>query len=112
MLKELHLKGVGPAPKFDVEFADRLNIFTGDNGLGKTFLLDIVWWSLTGTWAGNPTLPQQIEGEDPYISFDLDRDSIDSDWEFMKYLTQTSDLNFSKITSVFRWDYQSWSFFS
>jgi recombinational DNA repair ATPase RecF len=41
MLKELHLKLVGPSPKLDVELSDRLNIFTGDNGLGKTFLLDM-----------------------------------------------------------------------
>lgn len=67
MLKELHLKGVGPAPQFDVEFADRLNIFTGDNGLGKTFLLDVVWYSLTGTWIDNPAFPQLTE-ETPTIS--------------------------------------------
>jgi hypothetical protein len=66
MLKELHLKGVGPAPKFDVEFADRLNIFTGDNGLGKTFLLDVVWYSLTGTWIAHPAFPQLTE-ETPRI---------------------------------------------
>lgn len=67
MLKELHLKQVGPAPKFDVDFADRLNIFTGDNGLGKTFLLDVVWYSLTGTWIDNPAFPQLPE-ETPTIS--------------------------------------------
>lgn len=67
MLKELHLKQVGPAPKFDVDFADRLNIFTGDNGLGKTFLLDVVWYSLTGTWIDNPAFPQLTE-ETPTIS--------------------------------------------
>jgi recombinational DNA repair ATPase RecF len=54
MIRELHLKHVGPAPQFDVRFAERLNILTGDNGLGKTFLLDVVWWALTGTWAGAP----------------------------------------------------------
>lgn len=69
MLKELHLKLVGPAPKFDVEFADRLNIFTGDNGLGKTFLLDIAWWSLTNTWVEYPALPQRIRGEIPEINY-------------------------------------------
>lgn len=67
MLKELHLKRVGPAPQFDIEFADRLNIFTGDNGLGKTFLLDVVWYSLTGTWINNPAFPQLTE-ETPTIS--------------------------------------------
>jgi hypothetical protein len=66
MLKELHLKGVGPAPQFNVEFADRLNIFTGDNGLGKTFLLDVVWYSITGTWIDHPAFPQLTE-ETPKI---------------------------------------------
>ena len=46
MLKRIHLKNVGPASELEVNFSDRLNIFTGDNGLGKTFLLDIAWWVL------------------------------------------------------------------
>ena len=71
MIRELHLKKVGPAQEFDVEFAERLNLFTGDNGLGKTFLLDIVWWALTGTWAGNPAWPQRGKGAVPEISFHL-----------------------------------------
>jgi len=36
-----------------VEFSPRLNFITGDNGLGKSFLLDIAWSSLTRTWARN-----------------------------------------------------------
>lgn len=63
MIRELHLKHVGPAPQFDVRFAERLNILTGDNGLGKTFLLDVVWWALTGTWAGAPAWPQRGNGD-------------------------------------------------
>jgi hypothetical protein len=63
MIQELHLKKVGPAPEFNAVFAERLNLFTGDNGLGKTFLLDIVWWALTGTWAANPAWPQRGIGE-------------------------------------------------
>jgi len=59
VLKKLRLKQVGPAPEFDVEFAERLNIFTGDNGLGKTFLLDIAWWTLTGNWIDQPAYPQR-----------------------------------------------------
>ena len=57
MLDELHLKNIGPAPQFDIKFSPRLNIFTGDNGLGKTFLLDIAWWILTGNWASHPASP-------------------------------------------------------
>jgi len=71
MLKELHLKLVGPAPKFDVEFGDRLNIITGDNGLGKSFLLDLAWWASTGNWADNPAWPQRATAEIPEISFYL-----------------------------------------
>jgi len=32
MLKSLRLQDVGPAPSFDIEFSERLNIFMGDNG--------------------------------------------------------------------------------
>ena len=34
----------------EVEFAPRVNLITGDNGLGKSFLLDSAWWVLTGAW--------------------------------------------------------------
>lgn len=71
MIQQLHLKRVGPAPEFSVDFADRLNLFTGDNGLGKTFLLDIVWWTLTGSWASNPAWPQRVKGEAAEISYHL-----------------------------------------
>ena len=50
MLKSLRLTNVGPAPTMDLEFGARLNLLTGDNGLGKSFLLDIAWWSLTRKW--------------------------------------------------------------
>jgi hypothetical protein len=54
MLKLLHLQGVGPAPEMSVELASRLNLITGDNGVGKTFLLDIAWGALTGDWGRAP----------------------------------------------------------
>jgi len=50
MLHYLHTKNVGPADELEMNLSPRLNIITGDNGLGKTFLLDIAWWVLTGTW--------------------------------------------------------------
>lgn len=59
MLGDLHLRGVGPTPHLDIDFAQRLNVLTGDNGLGKSFLLDVAWWSLTGTWSGIPAWPRQ-----------------------------------------------------
>ncbi|MDR3638124.1 MAG: ATP-binding protein [Isosphaeraceae bacterium] len=66
MLSELHLRNVGPAPAFDVELADRLNVFTGDNSLGKTFLLDIAWWMMTGSWAAQPILPAKARRSDGF----------------------------------------------
>ena len=70
MLNELHLRHVGPAPRFDIEFAERLNIFTGDNGLGKSFLLDVAWWVLTGSWAAEQAMPRLEDGHEATISFD------------------------------------------
>ncbi|NJS16255.1 MAG: AAA family ATPase, partial [Nostocaceae cyanobacterium CSU_2_110] len=68
MLKEIHLQQVGPAEHFDVEFADRLNIFTGDNGLGKSFLLDVAWWVISGNWVEQPAYPQRNKEENPKIN--------------------------------------------
>ena len=50
MIKRLQISGTGPAARMEMSFAERLNLITGDNGLGKTFLLDIVWWALTRRW--------------------------------------------------------------
>ena len=58
MLKHLKLKNIGPVASMELEFGERLNLITGDNGLGKSFLLDIAWWSLTRKWPAeiNPRL--------------------------------------------------------
>ena len=50
MIKSLKLKNVGPLPDATIDFGKRLNIITGDNGLGKSFLLDVIWFGLTGWW--------------------------------------------------------------
>ena len=55
MLKSLTLSNVGPTEGGQpIHFAPRLNLITGDNGLGKSFLLDIAWWALTRKW------PQEV----------------------------------------------------
>ena len=58
MLKNLKMTNVGPAPTMELEFGNRLNLLTGDNGLGKSFLLDIAWWAVTRKWPAqiNPKL--------------------------------------------------------
>lgn len=50
MLESVHLSNVGPAPSMQMKLAPRLNLITGDNGLGKSFLLDVAWWALTRKW--------------------------------------------------------------
>lgn len=62
MIKHLKINHVGPAPSLELEFGKRLNLLTGDNGLGKSFLLDIVWWTLTRKWPAeiNPHLPSGL----------------------------------------------------
>ncbi|HEX8703919.1 MAG TPA: ATP-binding protein [Myxococcaceae bacterium] len=50
MLDSLQLQNVGPSPEMKLELAPRLNLITGDNGLGKSFLLDVAWWALTRKW--------------------------------------------------------------
>jgi AAA domain, putative AbiEii toxin, Type IV TA system len=70
MLQSLTLNGVGPAKQLGpVAFAPRMNFLTGDNGLGKSFLLDTAWWALTRTWArGVPAAPQKA-AKTPRIAF-------------------------------------------
>ena len=57
MIRRLKLRDVGPARDLEFTFSPRLNVLTGDNGLGKTFVLDVVWWALTTTWAGEKAFP-------------------------------------------------------
>jgi hypothetical protein len=80
VLKRLELRNVGPAPHMALDLAPRLNIVTGDNGLGKSFLLDVAWWALTRRWprdlnadlnSGFPARPRLVEAP-ATISFDVE----------------------------------------
>lgn len=70
MLKWIELEGVGPAPRLRIDLAERLSVLTGDNGLGKTFLLDVAWWALTCQWPGRPGWPRP-DAEQPTIRYSL-----------------------------------------
>jgi hypothetical protein len=69
----LSLVGVGPAPSLKVQLASRLTLLTGQNSAGKTFILDVLWWALTGTWADLFAWPKRDSGEglEPTISLGL-----------------------------------------
>ncbi len=71
MLKNLYLRDVGPSREMALDFAPRLNVLTGDNGLGKSFILDIAWWALTFSWgqgSGSKAWPHRDQGSKPAIS--------------------------------------------
>jgi len=57
MLQFLRFQDVGPAPQMEITFKERMNFLVGDNGLGKSFLLDAAWWALTRTWVRHPLRP-------------------------------------------------------
>lgn len=71
MLNHLNTAGVGPAHQLELDFADRLNLITGDNGLGKTFILDACWFVLTACWARGMLVPQRIAGVRASIQAEL-----------------------------------------
>ncbi len=90
ILSYLQLDGVGPATRLRLEPGRRLNLITGDNGLGKTFLLDAAWFVLSGQWAEFPAYPRaDANKDDVKITFQLtDRsgdvskeDVISYDWD-------------------------------
>lgn len=68
MLEVLKFRDVGPSDELSIELRPRMNFLAGDNGLGKSFLLDVAWWSLTRTWARAPVLPHPPPAE-PAITY-------------------------------------------
>lgn len=73
-LQRLLLSEIGPADEFELDLASRLNVITGDNALGKTFLLECAWWALTNTWASKyPVYPRRT-AEEPTIAFQIGKD--------------------------------------
>ncbi len=71
ILHYLEVEGVGPVTSLIFEPAQRLNIIMGDNGLGKTFLLDLSWRALTQHWADERAAePFKIgQKKTPFIRF-------------------------------------------
>ncbi len=85
MLHSLTLKNVGPAATLSLDpLASRLNLITGDNGLGKSFLLEVAWWVLTRTWNGPPAEPSAKKAQ---IVAEFDKGNaaytahLESDWD-------------------------------
>jgi len=71
ILTYLEVESVGPLRNIKFEPSPRLNIITGDNGLGKTVVLDLAWWALTRDWADRPAWPNLTSGRIPTIKFSV-----------------------------------------
>ena len=71
-ISSLEIKYAGPSEHMQLEFGERLSLITGDNGLGKSFLLDFAWWAATGAWAGREVVPMILNAETtPSVTYDL-----------------------------------------
>jgi hypothetical protein len=92
-LAYLGLQGIGPAKDLTFEPAERLNLITGDNGLGKTFILECAWWALTNNWAGLEAYPRQnAKPSEPEIVFRIsgqtDNKHVRYDWQTQSWPVQ------------------------
>jgi predicted ATPase len=94
-LKYLEMRGIGPMHRLEFNPAERLSVITGDNGLGKTFILECAWWSLTGQWAERQAYPRtDAKRDEPEITFAI-----------------AGQKNFQeKKTITFDWSGQVWPF--
>jgi hypothetical protein len=99
MLEKLHLKNVGPAPELEMEFAPRLNIITGDNGLGKSFILDVAWGVLA---LGSKT----VDSNSP--QFLLPIPSQNAEVATGEFTLKNSDGESQKIYGNFNFANQDW----
>jgi hypothetical protein len=71
-LRYLEMRGIGPMRRLEFNPAERLSVITGDNGLGKTFILECAWWSLTGHWAERQAYPRtDARKDEPAITFTI-----------------------------------------
>lgn len=78
MLKSLSIKNVGLARDLELRWARRFNVIGGDNGAGKSFLLDLSWWALTRTWADAPAWPDPGSGR-ATINAEIAEKTIDNE---------------------------------
>src|SRR5450759_429714 len=73
ILSYLETSAVGPVSPLIFKPGSRLNIITGDNSLGKSFLLDLIWWALTGSSVEGEIIPYRpsTKGSAPTITYQL-----------------------------------------
>lgn len=94
MLSKLKLQNLGPADKFELSFGKRLTVITGDNSLGKSFILDNAWWALTGVWPAeyNQTLTSGLKARPKDIETSRIAFTIESQAKKIRYYSSKFDL--------------------
>ena len=71
-LVSLGVRNIEPYKDFSLKLSSRLNIITGDNGLGKSFILECAWWMLTGHWTNFAIYPKSENPKHkPALLFEL-----------------------------------------
>jgi hypothetical protein len=100
VIRSLELSGVGPSHQLRYEPAPRLNLITGDNSLGKTFLFDCMWWAITRQWPNHPARPRRDllfhQVQTPTITYTL-------------HATNGQDIREQQIVSPYDWSRQRWT---
>ena len=120
LLQSIEVSGCGPVDRFQFDPAEHLTLVTGDNGLGKTFLLECCWFALTGSWAGTPIAPRESatrgdvwlrytvgrQGEySPEDEVRFDWDTMDWRWNPSKRRVETGLILYARVDGSFSvWD--------
>ncbi len=71
MLKSLSIQNVGPMTDVAFDLDPRLNVITGDNGLGKSLLLDIAFWAESGLWPRARAVPTDGKRRDAELEWTI-----------------------------------------
>ena len=83
-ISSIDMRGVGPALGLHYTPSPRLNLITGDNSLGKTFLLECAWWAITGHWNDHTAAPRRdVHRSTPRIRYALNTSGRDQYYTFM-----------------------------
>ena len=74
MLQRLDVRHIGPAESMTLDLGERMTFLVGDNGLGKSFLLDLAWFATTRRWARGPVVPEDPTRAEVLVSSTDGRD--------------------------------------
>jgi len=98
MLVSLDTKFIGPAEEFHLEFGKRLTILTGDNGLGKSLLLDLAFFVCAEAWADEVVVPVDLKNYDFYSKI---KDGVNGEKiRKYKFIPRECRWDFNKLISI------------